>query len=652
VQDWIEELIGPYGAFSRLCPDYEYRPQQLEMARAIEQALDEKRHCLVEAGTGVGKTVAYLAPAVRHSQRGQPVVISTHTINLQGQLVNKDIPLMQQVMAEPPFRAVQVKGRGNYLCLHELDLAAGDIALYEDPDLRKIKEWARTSETGDVAELDFNFPHWHEVCANQDTCRHQECEYYQERCFYYKMRRRAASSDIIVANHSLYFADLALRMVEPRNAILPEHSAAVFDEAHHLEDVASSAFGIEFTNYRVLALIGRIRRRRDIAISSGELNMIEIANNELFDAFARVPKQEFFFDEAMHGSRRQEIRQLAGELCTLLDGLNTQLADQDTEGNEQLKERIDGFRRMLGRMREELATLFFEEPPNYFKWCEKPSAGRFVNCCLHLTPINVSEVLSQELFGRLDTAVLTSATLANSGGFSYIRSRLGAPADSVQRVLGSPFDFASQCLLYVPDDLPEPSEKEDYAALLSERIGEIVSISQGRAFLLFTSYRMMNTVYDRVSHKLPFKLLKQGEMSNDRLLSEFRQNEHACLFGVHSFWEGVDVKGEQLSCVVIDKLPFGVPDNPIHRARCDAITNSGGDWFREYAMPQAQIRLKQGFGRLIRTRTDRGVVCILDSRLHKRGYGREFLRYLPRCRGTTSLEAVRAFLGSREASDA
>lgn len=645
MQDWIDQILGEGGSFSRLWTDYEHRPQQLEMAQVIGQALEEKRHALVEAGTGVGKTVAYLVPAIRHSLGGQPVVISTHTINLQGQLVVKDIPLMQQVMSETPFRSALVKGRSNYLCLHELDLASGDVSLFEDPSLEKVKEWTRVTETGDVAELGFGFPAWHDICSNQDTCRRQECPYHQDRCFYYRMRRRAAESDIIVVNHSLYLADMALRIVDPKNAILPYHSAVVIDEAHHLEDVASKSFGIEFTNYRVLSLLGRIRRRRDIAISSGELNMIEAANNLLFDIFSRMQKQEFFFEEAMDGARREEAHSLAGDLHTLLDGLNTQLAEQDTDGKEQLKERIDGFRRMLGRMRDELAGFFFEEPGNCFKWCDKPAGGRFVNCCLHLTPVEVDGILTEHLFGRIDTVILTSATLSNSGGFSLARSRLGVPKDSLEIVLGSPFDFMQQALLYVPIDLPEPSEKLEYVDLIAERIGEIVSISQGRAFLLFTSYRMMNAVYDRLSKKtLPFKFLKQGELANERLLAEFRESENACLFGVHSFWEGVDVKGEWLSCVVIDKLPFAVPDSPMNRARCDAITNIGGDWFREYSMPNAQIRLKQGFGRLIRTRTDRGVVAILDSRIHKRYYGREFLRYLPRCRGTKNLEDVRLFL--------
>lgn len=328
---------------------------------------------------------------------------------------------------------------------------------------------------------------------------------------------------------------------------------------------------------------------------------------------------------------------------SLVDGLHNQLHDQDTEGNEDLQSRIDGFRRILARIKDDMVNLFLREHDNYFKWCDRPSGGRFVTCCLHLTPIDVSAAFSGSVWERLESAVLTSATLANSGGFSYIRSRLGVPDEAVEAVLGSPFNYWEQALLYVPRDLDFPSEKQEYCESVAGRIEELVRLSGGRAFLLFTSYRMLNAVYDRLANKLPYKLLRQGDMSNDRLLEEFRTAENACLFGVHSFWEGVDVRGEQLSCVIIDKLPFAVPDSPINKARCDAIVAAGGDWFRDYAVPQAQIRLKQGFGRLIRTKSDRGIVAILDSRLLKKHYGKEFLRYLPTCRGTSKLEDVEDF---------
>lgn len=642
MNEWIEEVIGEGGAFARVCDDYEYRPQQIDMAHAVAEALETERHCLVEAGTGVGKTIAYLLPAIKRSLGGKPIIVSTHTIALQEQLVRKDIPLMQKALQDIPFKAALVKGRSNYLCLWELDRAREDITFHGDPLFEKVLRWVGATETGDVSELGFSFPAWGEICSNQDTCRHQQCEYC-DRCFYYAMRRQAQSADIIVVNHSLFLSDLAIRTLDPRSAILPDYAAVIFDEAHNLEDVASKTFGIEFSNYRVPAILNRIRKRHDIAVTASELEFIDSANKRLFALFKEVAKPEFFFEEAATGGRGLKITKAAEELASLVDGLNMQLSEQDTEGNETLARRIEGFRRTLTGIREDLNNLFLREIDNYFKWCEKPPSGRFVSCILRLTPIDVSQALNGALWSTVPSAVLTSATLSTSGRFNYIKSRLGITSDTIELILGSPFDYESQVLLYVPNDLDFPSEDPDYTEQIADRIEQILECSGGRAFLLFTSYRMLNAVYDILKDRLPYKLLKQGDKSNEKLVDEFRKSESACIFGVHSFWEGVDVKGSALSCVVIDKLPFSVPDSPINRARCDAITSSGGDWFRDYAIPQAQIRLKQGFGRLIRTKTDRGVVAILDSRLIKKSYGREFLRYLPRSRGTSDIEEVRDF---------
>jgi ATP-dependent DNA helicase DinG len=644
VDNWVEETIGQDGAFSRICDGYEYREEQIEMADAVAKALEGRRHAIIEAGTGVGKTVAYLTPAIIHSLKGKPIVISTHTINLQEQLIGKDIPMMREAMPDTPFKAMLVKGRGNYLCQWELDQARGDILFHGDPQFHQLVEWSEATKTGDISELGFNFSGWGEVCSNQDTCRHQQC-YYFNNCHYYNMRRKAAEADIVIANHSLFFSDLGIRMADPKSAILPDYSVAIIDEAHHLEDVACKVFGVEFSNHRVQSILNRIKKRRDIAVTASELDVIEHANKVLFGEFQDVRRSEFFFDEALTEAKRAGVKQCADELSSLVDGLNNQLADQDTEENEDLKNRIDGFRRILGRIKEDIGALFFRVQDNYFKWCDKPPSGRFVNCCLHLTPIDISSALRDSLWDRLETVILTSATLSNSGGFNYIRSRLGTPSGTIEKVLGSPFNYNEQALIYVPKDFDIPSDKWEYSEAVANRIEELVKLSGGRAFLLFTSYRMLNTVHDLLQDRLPFKLLKQGEMSNDRLLDEFRNSEDACLMGVHSFWEGVDVKGEQLSCVIIDKLPFAVPDSPVNKARCDAIVEAGGDWFRQYAIPQAQIRLKQGFGRLIRTKTDRGVVAILDARLIKKFYGKEFLKYLPHCPGTTKLEKVAEFFG-------
>lgn len=647
MKEAISRLLGPEGRFAELCPGYEYRDEQVQMAEAVARALLAKDHLMVEAGTGVGKTVAYLAPAVLYALNGKPVVISTHTINLQSQLIKKDIPLMKKVMTDHPFKAVLMKGRSNYLCFQELDHAQYNLLYAEDPIFKKLQEWAHKSRTGDVQELDVAFPDWSEVCCNQDTCRKADCPYFGNECFYYKMRRKAEKADLIVVNHSLFFSDLGLRRADPKNAVLPEYGAVIFDEAHHLEDVASNIFGIEFANYRVPQLLSRMRKRRDIAVTGGEYQLLESANNTFFEVFNKLNKAEYFFDELYEQGEKPNVENVASELLTLMDGLNTQILEQDTQDNQELKDRIDGYRRMLGRMRDELQALIFADQPNYFRWCEKPVNAKFQNCFLHYSPTNVSELLKEALWGSSESVTCTSATLSNSGTFCYVKGRLGLE-ECDELILGSPFDYMNQALLYVPADLDIPSEKREYADSVAERVREILEATNGRAFLLFTSYRMLNSVFDRLAGHVPYRLLKQGEMSHERLIKEFREDPTTCLMGVHSFWEGVDVKGERLSCVIIDKLPFAVPDSPMNKARCDQITGEGGDWFREYAMPQAQIRLKQGFGRLIRTKSDYGIVAILDSRIHKKFYGKEFLFYLPHCKGTKKVEKIREFLKARE----
>ncbi len=522
----IRKLLGPNGRFAQLCSGYEYRKEQVKMAEAVADSLLHKEHLLVEAGTGVGKTVAYLAPAILYATNGKPVIISTHTINLQGQLITKDIPMMQSVMEDHPFTAVLMKGRSNFLCLQELDHASSVIQYVNDPLFEQLKKWSLETGTGDLSDMEFAFPDWSEVCCNQDTCRRQECPYYLERCFYYNMRRRAEMADIVVVNHSLFFSDLGLRVVEPKSAILPDYGAVIFDEAHHLEDVAGNIFGIEFSNYRIPMLLNRLKKRRDIAVSQGEYHLIESANNTLFDAFNRLRKQEFFFDELYESVEKHSLEESAQELITLMDGLNTQLLEQDTENNQQLKDRLDGYRRMLARMRGELSDLFFANQPNYFRWCEKQSSSKFASCYLHFTPVSVADLLRDTLWGSAESVVCTSATLSNSGTFCYVQKRLGL-LEANELILGSPFDFMSQALLYVPDDLDFPSDKTGYADAVAVRIKEILIAANGRAFMLFTSYRMLNAVFERLVDDVPFRLLRQGEMSNDRLIKEFpRGRDH------------------------------------------------------------------------------------------------------------------------------
>jgi ATP-dependent DNA helicase DinG len=634
----LEEILGPKGLLSRLLDGYEYRSEQKEICQTILDSFHNSGHCIVEAGTGVGKSLAYLIPAVLAAMDGKCTVISTHTINLQTQLIEKDIPLVQKLFPEFPFKAVLMKGRGNYLCLQDHDYAKSDLFYASDPQFVQIGEWIRKTNTGDVADLPFSWPYWYEIACNQDTCRGGECRYY-DRCFYFKMRKEAAKANIIVVNHALFLCDLLMSMQESDNQLLPDYDAVVFDEAHHLEDVATRVFGNEVTSREFPHCVDRLRRLKDLDLNKDRFDALEILNEKLFVPFDEM-KGDFFLKDALRVHEAElEVKNTATQMCVQLEAIENELIDRVKGLEPPAKERVQGYARMAGRMREELHLVVFQDSANYIQWGENVSfPDRRGNSRenkrrthLYLTPIDVSAELRTRLWEQVDTVILTSATLSNSGGFRYIRARLGTPDKAIEKVVGSPFDFKHQALLYVPWHLPEPPKSLQPAWIdqASEEIKRVIELTEGRAFLLFTSRRMMNEIYEKLNGTAPYPLFRQGDQPPGKLLEAFRQSGNGCLLGVQTFWEGVDVRGEALSCVIIDRLPFGVPDTPINKARTQAITDAGGDWFNEYSIPQAQIRLKQGFGRLIRTHDDIGLVCILDSRIHHRAYGRQFVDYLP-----------------------
>jgi len=650
----IEQILGEDGLLADYLPGYEYRPQQVEMAEGVLEAFESGQHCLVEAGTGVGKSLAYLVPAIMMVCKGKKILVSTHTINLQEQLLGKDIPLLAKALGSRyPFQAAVMKGRGNYLCRRNLAEYQGSLFAQEDPDLAKVLTWARQTETGDVGELGFSYPAWGEVCSDPDRCTYQRCGD-DPNCFYYRQREIAFNADLLVVNHSLFFSDLLIKAADPASGVLPSYDLVIFDEAHHLEDIASKAFGIEFSNFRLPTLIARARRLRepqDRSLSIVDpllLSLLEERNNRLFDLFREVRRQEFFFSDIAEPERAEAIQEEVQGILENLDELSRQLTYDKERHDPEIKDSMDGLKRTCTRVKADLMTLFYQPMPETFNWCEKNSSGeerrgRRILCILRQTPIQVANLLAQQLWPKVASAILTSATLSNSGTFDYIRARLGL-SECVERIEGSPFDFARQALLYVPAHFDPPSEKEEYTQAVIEEIKRLIHIVKGRTFVLFTSYRMLNAAYNALIGHLPYPTFRQGEASNPKLLEAFRAAGDGVLFGTHSFWEGVDVQGDALSCVIIDRLPFSVPDTPINRARVEAIEEAGGDWFNEYAMPQAQIRLKQGFGRLIRTRQDRGVVAILDSRIVKKYYGRQFLKYLPPCQKTQRLEDVKEFM--------
>ena len=618
------------------------------MAREVANVLADGGVLLAEAGTGTGKTLAYLVPAILSGQR---VLVSTGTKNLQEQIYCKDIPALQAALPVK-FTATYMKGRANYLCLHRLDQARASMT----PGLLdSISEWASSSETGDRAELE-DLPDdsgiWNEISATAETCLGGECPQYQQ-CFVTRMRQRAAESDVVIVNHHLLCADAALRQ-STYGEVIPDCKHLVLDEAHQLEDVATSYFGLSISNYRLDELV----RDSDRLLNTGT---ISDEDGEGRRAVARVGDHAKGFFGGIAMARRARGR--SGEerlrigpdwfadvideglaLGTALDGLEGVMALAGGEGGkaagQEANEDAMTMARRAGEIRDDLRFLLSASDPSYVYFVETRGRGVF----LRAAPIDVSEIIREQLLGRMRSTVLTSATLSVAGSFEYARRRLGIKS-AVEICVPSEFDFAQQSLLYLPRRMPQP-KSYDFADAVAHEVREILRRSEGRAFVLFTSYSMMHAVYESVMGSLPYPLMVQGTAPRGVLLKQFRSTPHAVLFATASFWQGVDVVGEQLSCVVIDKLPFASPGDPITAARIESITAGGGDAFGEYQVPLAILTLLQGLGRLIRHRTDRGVLAVLDPRLRTMGYGRRFLQALPPSPITQDLSEIERFFGA------
>ena len=652
----LYQFFAPGGVLSKTHPAYEFRRGQLQMAQAVEEALEEKRHLIVEAGTGTGKTLAYLLPVIRSGKR---VIISTGTKNLQEQLFHKDVPFLEQALSpdgKSKLNVCYMKGRGNYLCRKKLyDLTRNPVlsGLEEIDHFSEILHWEKLTQIGDRSEL-AGVPEtsvlWHKLDARSDACTGQKCSEF-DRCFITEMRRRAAESDIVIVNHHLFFADLTIKQQSeyaPDAGILPEAGAVIFDEAHELEDVASSYFGVTVSNSRIDELARDVEQvlTRNRMVSAGLSAAIGSLRDHAALFFSLLPmgNGRFAFE-----NRRDFLEENGEEYNGLRNSL--QRLDSELQQMPEKPEEVFAFARRAGEMNFQLHFLMEEENPNTVFWIERRGAratgGRGHDrhtVFLQATPIDVAPILKMSLFDKLDCAVLTSATLAVGGGFDYMRQRLGLE-HARELLLASHFDYESQALLYVPPDLPDPRTPE-FAALAAERIRQLLEITRGRAFVLFTSYAQMKDVYERLCSQLPFRLFLQGEAPKNALLEEFRVTPHAVLFGTSSFWQGVDVQGEQLSCVIIDRLPFAVPSDPVVAARVKAIDAGGGNAFFEYQVPSAVITLKQGFGRLIRSLHDRGLLALLDNRILKKQYGRVFVESLPNYAKTTDLKKVEEFFGA------
>ena len=630
----LERIFGASGWLARHHPSFEYRPGQLEMAEAVESSLQSGQHLIVEAGTGTGKTLAYLAPLVRSGQR---VVISTGTKHLQEQLFYKVIPFIQKLF--PKLRATLMKGRQNYLCRQKLyDIERQPVLNgLEEVDLyQQLREWERRTETGDrteVAGLRDSSELWQRVDARRETCTGQKCPQF-ERCFITWMHQRAAESDLIIVNHHLFFADLALKQTDYAS-LLPDYTAVVFDEAHEIEDVATQYFGQKVSNYQIEELA------RD---TEATLKAKAIESGEVLSAVRELRRRsELFFELFPTGDGRTnfdnresflEVRRgTYSAFVNSLIRLETELL-----GVKDRPEEINNLARRAAEIRKALDVIMESRDRSLVYWWERRGRGVFIEA----SPIDVSPILRERLFGKVRTVILTSATLAVGGKFDFLKRRLGVET-AREKILESHFDFARQAILYTPLHLPDPR----HAEFSSRAAGEIVSLlkaTEGRAFVLFTSYQQMRAVYELVRRRLRYPLMMQGSMPRNALLDKFRSTPHAVLFATSSFWQGVDVQGQQLSAVIVDRLPFSVPSDPVVAARIRQINEEGGNAFVEYQIPEAVIALKQGFGRLIRSETDRGVLGILDHRIVKKHYGKIFFDSLPPYRRAGRLEEVSEFM--------
>ncbi|MDQ1590504.1 MAG: ATP-dependent helicase DinG [Pyrinomonadaceae bacterium] len=645
----MEEIFGRGGLIARSHPDYEFRPGQIQMAEAVLRAFEERRHLLVEAGTGTGKTLAYLVPAIAAATaRGERVIISTGTKNLQEQLMEKDIPFLQRVLPKK-FTAAYMKGRNNYACLQRIKRAESAPILdgLDDVDhFEEVRHWARDSQTGDRAELiqlPENLSFWRHIDARSEICLGQKCPDYDP-CFITRMRQRAQDADIVIVNHHLFFADLALRGGE-YGQVLPDYGAVIFDEAHAIEDVAAEYFGHQVSNYQVEDLL---RDLQLVPVTDSD------ANKELTRAGGRVARFSERFWQGFQETRgeegrapvlpgtfarknaRGEIEATAlGDSYLSLDGALNRMETTLDALREQTPE-VENLVRRIREVRFGLEFIIAGDDKRYVYWMERRGRGLF----LRASPIDVSTLLQDKLFERVETVVMTSATLASAGNFTFARERLGLNDDKTDELVApSSYDYQNQSVLYLPPRMPVPSSPQ-WAEAAAAEVLRILEVTRGRAFVLSTSLSGMRSLYERVAPQVDFPCLMQGTASKTGLLDRFRTTPNAVLFATSSFWQGVDVRGDALSCVIIDKLPFAVPSDPIVAARQRFIEDAGGSSFYEYSVPQAIISLKQGLGRLIRSATDRGVLSVLDPRLRTQAYGRQFIKSLPPCRVTSDLSEV------------
>jgi ATP-dependent DNA helicase DinG len=650
----VIDLLAPGGGLERAIPYYEDRAEQRTMSAAVTRALDAARPLIVEAGTGTGKTLAYLVPALLSGKR---VVVSTGTRALQDQIARHDIPLLRTILARP-FSAVVLKGVSNYVCRRRLAEAASRGT---SDELQALTDWTEHTDTGDRSEVEWlgeSAPLWTEVTTTPDARIGPRCPYF-ERCFVTQARRLAEKAELILVNHHLYFADRALRAAHIGARVLPDHDAVIFDEAHQLEDVATEHFGSRVSTHKLAQLVRDAHlamarmplwtgRASDDVIQSVErsgLSLFALVRGAILAQSAaqgtmdpRVPLPEGLFEHPERQTAWFKLDSALEELARAAESEAEPPPDEEPSEDAGARASLTGLARRARELRDDLATIAEQRQRSHVYWGESRATGT----TLSASPIEVGDLVRRYIVASGPTPIFTSATLTAAGEFGYQRTRLGLgdPDACDELLVPSPFDYSRQAMLYVPRDLPPPAD-DSFSAIAAQRTLELLEVTNGRAFLLFTSHRALKDAAARLA-SAPYPKLVQGDAPRATLIDRFRATPGAVLLGTASFWEGVDVPGDALSLVVIDKLPFSPHTDPLIAARMQACAEAQRDPFQEIQLPAAAIALKQGFGRLIRRRDDRGIVAILDSRIVTRTYGRTFIETLPTgLPRTSSLEQVR-----------